>query len=124
MSGVFSGGEGCGDPDAIPPPLPVTRTFSNYAQRQISSQLSATVSGGAPRQQAVPSGGTQDPTISGGPVLRWSPALRPMNNALPIPPIPELSSLPGSLPPFPTGPLIRQVACGVSLSRSSSDGTD
>jgi hypothetical protein len=131
MAGVFSGSEGCGDPDDIPAAIPVTRTFSNYAQRQISSQLTATVSGGSglTRQQAAPSGlhnGTQDPGCNSGatsPVLRWSPALRPMNNALPIPPIPELGTLTESLP-FPSGPLTRQVACGVTLSRSSSDGTD
>ena len=117
MAGVFSVGEGCGDPDDIPAAIPLGRTFSNYAQRQISSQLSATVSGGVARQNA--SGGqvrTQDPCMSGGPVLRWSPALHPMNNILPIP---ELSTLPESLP-LPSGPLARQVAC----SRSSSTGTD
>jgi hypothetical protein len=117
MTGVFSSGEGCGDPDDITTTIPVMRTFSNYAQRQISSQLSATVSGGAVRQNA--SGGqvrTQDPCMSGGPVLRWSPALRPMNNILPIP---ELATLPESLP-LPSGPLLRQVARSVS----SSTGTD
>jgi hypothetical protein len=125
---VFSGAEGCGDPDAIPSPVPVTRTFSNYAQRQISSQLTATVSGGASgltRQVAAPSGGsarigTHDPgSGAASPVLQWSPPMRALNN---IHPIPELGTLPESIPPFPTGPLTRQIACGVSLSRSTSSG--
>lgn len=118
MTGVFSGGEGCGDPGDIPAAVPLGRTFSNYAQRQISSQLSATVSGGVTRQHAVPishlRSGTQDPGCNSGPV---SPVLYPMNNALPIPPIPE------SLP-FPNGPLMRQVACSYSSSVDTSDETD
>lgn len=117
-----SGSEGCGDPDAIATPAPLGRTFSNYAQRQISSQLCATVSAtssGLTRQQAAPSGtrvDTQDPngcSPSVTPVLHRSPAHHPMMNMLPIP---EL----GSLPP-PSGPLTRQVACAGTLSRSSSN---
>jgi hypothetical protein len=109
--------EACDDPDNLSTPIPVTRTFSNYAQRQISSQLTATVSGGSglTRQQAAPTGSlrisTQDPNSA-----NVSPALRPMNNMLPIP---EL----GTLPP-PLGPLTRQVACCNSVSRSNSDGTN
>jgi uncharacterized protein YegL len=114
----------CGDPDevltGIPPPVPLGRTFSNYAQRQISSQLCATVSGGVARQNASggPSvrSGTHDPRSHSGattPVTSWSPTLRPVNNMLPIP---------ESLLP-PSGPLMRQVACPTTLSRSSSTGT-
>jgi hypothetical protein len=109
-----SGNEACDDPDNLSTPIPVTRTFSNYAQRQISSQLTATVSGGSglTRQQAAPTGSlrisTQDPNSA-----NVSPALYPMNNMLPIP---EL----GTLPP-PLGPLTRQVACCTSLSSSTSD---
>jgi hypothetical protein len=105
--------ETCGDPDAMTP-VPLGRTFSNYAQRQISSQLTATVS----RSQAPPTSsvhsGTQTPGSS-----TTSPALRPMNNGLHILPIPEVSSFPESLP-FPTGPLTRQVACCTPISRASS----
>jgi hypothetical protein len=109
--------EACDDPDNLSTPIPVTRTFSNYAQRQISSQLTATVSGGSglTRQQAAPTGSsrilTQDPISA-----NVSPVLRPVNNMLPIP---EL----GTLPP-PLGPLRRQVACCTSLSYSNSDGTN
>lgn len=125
LQGVFSGGEACGDPYDIPPPAPIGRTFSNYAQRQISSQLTATVSATVPRSHAVPvssiHSGTQDPgSGTTSPALRWSPALRPMNNCLPIP---ELSSFPGSLP-LPSGPLARQVACCRSISQDSSNGTN
>jgi hypothetical protein len=116
--------EASGDPDNVPSPLPVTRTFSNYAQRQISSQLTATVSGGSglTRQQAAPTGsvrvGTQDPgSGSVSPAQHWSPGLHPINNMLPIP---EMNILPAVLPP-PTGPLVRQVACGGSPSHSTSD---
>jgi hypothetical protein len=108
MTGIFSGGEGCGDPDAIPTPLPVMRTFSNYTQRQISSQLCATVSGGlrAP---------TQDPNST-----RTSPALQPVTNIIPIP---EMQPLPDSLP-LPNIPLTRQVACSSSVARSFSSSGD
>lgn len=103
MTGVLSGGDACGDPDAnlTPAPLPVTRTFSNYAQRQISSQLCATVSGGL----RTP---TQDPHST-----RTSPALRPLNNILPIP---EMSTL-----PLPNIPLTRQVACSSRTQSHSGD---
>lgn len=108
-------GDCCGDPDMIPPAPTVGRTFSNYVQRQISSQLcatvSATVSGGRVTQ-------TQDPNI---PVLHRSPGNYIASNILPIP---EMDLLPATLLP-PSGPLQRQVACsGNSISRSSSDGYD
>jgi hypothetical protein len=93
MSQVHSGSGGYGDPASIPPPPTlVTRAFSNSAQRQISSQLCATVSGGAAH-----------PTQTQDPYDVHSAALPPM------PP----------MPPMPTGPLVRQIACDIS-SRSSS----
>lgn len=107
---------GYGDPNGIippPPPALLGRTFSNYAQRQISLQLSATVSGGATHQVPTISGGgngTQDPT------QLFPPTLRPSTNIVPIP---EFYTLPASLP-MPPMPLTRQVACSVTLSRSSS----
>lgn len=121
--GPSPNGDACGDPDAISTPAPLGRTFSNYAQRQISSQLCATVSAtssGLSRQQAAPTGTrimTHDPnghSPIGTP--RCSPALMPISNMLPIP---EL----GSLPP-PSGPLTRQVACGGTVSHSSSNGSN
>ena len=88
----------CDDPYTNLTPVHLGRTFSNYAQRQISSQLTATVS----HSQVVPNSsvysGTQNPGS-----CTTSPALRPMNNGLPIP---EVSLSPESLP-FPTRPLTR-----------------
>lgn len=130
MTGVFSGGDGCGDPDAIPAPPPLGRTFSNYAQRQISSQLCATVSGGVARQRTGPTVNTQDPdnmlptgltpfrssvlpplhSVSGTPTINLSPLLHQMSPT-------------SSIPPMPTGPLLRQVACSLA-SRSSSTCDD
>lgn len=114
------------DPDNIPTPIPLGRTFSNYAQRQISSQLTATVSAssGLTRQQAAPTGNTRTITHDPGsgnvtPVLRRSPAIHPLVNVLPITSIPEL----GSLPP-PSGPLTRQVACSVSVPLGPSSGNN
>jgi hypothetical protein len=110
---------GYDDPNGeIPPAIPLGRTFSNYAQRQISSQLCATVSGGVARQRVAPPPiiSTQDPADSlspiGTPTVNLSPVLLPLNNMLP------------ALPPMPTGPLLRQVACGGTISRASSTGTD
>lgn len=108
-------GDCCGDPDMIPPPPTVGRTFSNYVQRQISSQLCATVSGGGVASQGVRQ--TQDPTI---PILHRSTGIYPANNILPNPEMTPLSV--ATLVP-PSGPLLRQVACsGNTISRSSSDG--
>jgi hypothetical protein len=103
---VFSAG--CGDPADIPTPLAPMRTFSNHTQRQISSQLCATVSGGL-------RGPTQDPNST-----RTSPALHPVSNILPIP---EMDTLPDSLP-LPSLPLTRQVACSHSVTRSFSSTND
>ena len=108
LSQVPSSG-GYGDPQNDPsPPLPlsVTRTFSNSAQRHISSELCATVSGGAHQRDAL------------------SPNLSPLQSiytALPMSPMSPMSpiSLMSLMPPMPTGPLVRQIACDIS-SRSSS----
>jgi hypothetical protein len=66
----------------------------------------------------TPSVNTQDPTSTlsplGTPTYGMSPVLRSSNN---MPPIPEM-------PPLPTGPLLRQVACSGTLSRSSSAGNN
>lgn len=117
--GMFSG-EGCGYPDIIPTLIPVGRTFSNYAQRQISSQLTATVNSNIEYEHPISDSsfriGTQDPDST-----TTSPAFHPMNNGLPIHTIPELSLFPESLP-LPTEPITRQVACYMSLSRASSTG--
>lgn len=127
MVGLFSTSEASEDPDNNSTNIPVTRTFSNYAQRQISSQLSATVScgNGITRQHAVPIGvRTQDPcngTTSS--VLQLPSAIPPVNNLLPISPIPELGTLFESLPP-PIGPLTRQIDCDITLSRTTSNNTE
>ena len=97
VSQTPSGGEGCGDPSSgVPPALALGRTFSNYAQRQISSQLCATVSSRG-------RGG-------GDPVA-------------PLSPLP--SSITGSPPtPRPRSPLLRQVACTLGPTASLSDNDD
>ena len=106
---------GSGDPTTIHSPC-LTRTFSNYAQRQISSQLYATVSG------ATENVNTMDPSallsgamsaalfacisplhsVSGTPIYNLSPALRPINNMLPI----------HEIPPMPTGHPLQKIASG------------
>ena len=111
-----AGADGYDNPSCgIPPAVPLGRTFSNYTQRQISSQLCATVSGGVTHQRVTPIISTQDPVASlspvGTPTMNLSPALRPMNNMLP------------ELPPLPNGPLLRQVACCSTISRASSTDT-
>jgi hypothetical protein len=88
----------CDDPYTNLTPVHLGRTFSNYAQRQISSQLTATVS----HSQVVPNSSVYSETQNPG-SCTTSPALRPMNNGLPIP---EVSLSPESLP-FPTRPLTR-----------------
>lgn len=117
FSGIFSGGDGCGDPDAYLTPLPVTRTFSNYAQRQISSQLCATVSGsGVARQQLAPCNNrvaTQDPNSA-----QTSPALQALGGILPIP---EMHPLPNTLLSPPSGPITRQVACSYYVSNNTAE---
>lgn len=77
------------DPNVTP--MPLGRTFSNYAQRQISSQLAATVSTPMARQN-----GTSDPSTQRSPPLRAMPAAG----------IPENLSI-------PSWPLTRQVACSL-----------
>ena len=111
------------DPSAVPPPLPIGRTFSNYVQRQISSGLAATVTPYA-RQNAV---STSDPihlpsnrTLTGSiptPTPNRSPVTRFVTQ-LP-PPIPEDFSLHPLLPPM--GPLERQVACGYYTAEPTND---
>ena len=111
LSQVPSSG-GYGDPQNGPsPPLPlsVTRTFSNSAQRHISSELCATVSGGAHQRDAL------SPNLS--PLQSIYTAL-PMSPMSPMSPISLMSLMP-PMPPMPTGPLVRQIACDIS-SRSSS----
>jgi hypothetical protein len=151
VSQVPSGGEG--DPDSIPPPPPLGRTFSNYAQRQISSQLCATVSGGiaSGRARAVEPTRTQDPSggLSPIPASLGSlptglapfrsvglPSLHaggfsPLVSGTPtislspvLQPLNNMLPIP-EMPPMPSWPLTRQVACGGStLSRASSTSTD
>ncbi len=108
------------DPNGIPTPLPVGRTFSNYAQRQISSQLCATVSGGLPRQDA-----SQDPLSV--PVLPVP--LVHMSNVNSFPNIMRTYASSGPLgeslndPSHPLmTPLVRHVAC--STSDSNSENTE
>ena len=134
---------GYGDPQNGPlPPLPLTRAFSNSAQRHISSELCATVSGGAVNHRTtIGPTRTYDPsnTFSGTLSPNRSPNLSPLQSsytALQLPPMPPMSPmspmhsmLPWQLmPPMPTmpslprmttGPLVRQIACDTS-SRSSS----
>jgi hypothetical protein len=107
------------DPNTVLEPIPLGRTFSNYVQRQISSQLCSTV-GVAAHQLSAPLGHytpTQDP-MSGHctPMSQLSPIMRPSN----ITTIPETCVLLDSLP-IPAGPIARQVAHGC-ISRSTSDG--
>jgi hypothetical protein len=106
MSQVPCGGEG--DPDAIPPPPPLGRTFSNNVQRQISSQLCATVSGGR----------TVGATAGLAPFC--SIGLPPLYS---VPGTPNISLSP-SLHPMNAGPLLRQVACSLTLSPSASTCDD
>lgn len=131
LSQTHSGGYG--DPqNGSLPPLPLTRAFSNSAQRHISSELCATVSGGAVNHRTtIGPTRTHDPSnaISG----TLSPNLSPLHSAytaLQLPPMPPMSPmhsmhlmLPWQLmppmPPIPSGPLVRQIACDIS-SRSSS----
>ena len=114
-----------GDPadDSSPPAggIPLGRTFSNYAQRQISAQLSAVASqqpyaaaGGDPAGHSPVASPARSPLLGGlpgGPNISW-----PIGIAA----APVLHFLP---PPL-AGPLQRQVACGGSpLSRISSAGS-
>lgn len=106
------------DPANIPAVTPLGRTFSNYAQRQISSQLVATVSSPIVRQNANGASNvihTSDPTINGTstPVNQRSPLLRGM---------PLGAAIPESLS-IPSWPLTRQVACGAPISRSTTNGS-
>lgn len=83
------------DPDGIPGPSPVLRIFSNYAQRQISSQLCANVSA---HQNA-----SQDPLCLSElpvPIMRTYASTGPLGD-------------PSQSPMFP---LVRQVACSSHLS--------
>jgi len=134
LSQTHSGGYG--DPQNGPLP-PLTRAFSNSAQRHISSELCATVSGGAVNHRT-----TIGPTRTHDPSNAFSGTLSPLHSAytaLQLPPMPPMSPmhsmptmppmspmhsmLPWQLmppmPPIPTSPLVRQIACDIS-SRSSS----
>jgi hypothetical protein len=125
-----------GDPadDSSPPPgaLPLGRTFSNYAQRQISAQLSAVASqqpyaavnsaGGDPGAHSSTTSPVRSPLLGGlpgslmvgGPNVNWGIGLGAAS---------ALGVYTG-FPPPPSGPLTRQVACGGSpLSRVSSAGS-
>jgi hypothetical protein len=109
------------DPTMPPAVTPVGRTFSNFAQRQISSQLAATVSSPMARQQATGSVTapsqvyTGDPSATGNitPVNQRSPLLRGL--------APIIGGIPESLT-IPSWPLTRQVACNAPVSRSTSNG--
>lgn len=103
LSQVPSSG-GYGDPQNAPsPPLPVTRTFSNYAQRHISSELCATVSGGATYQH-IPLSPNLSPLHSAYTTLPLHP-IPPMSLMSPLPPMSPMSPL----PPIPTSPIVRQL---------------
>jgi hypothetical protein len=101
--------------EGVPDAIAIGRTFSNNVQRQISSQLCATVSGG--RTVGVTAVHTQDPSAvySGLAPIR-SVGLSPLYSAPGTP----IISLSPSLPPIPTGPLLRQVACSLALSPTAS----
>ena len=129
MSPMPSGGYG--DPQngpLPPPPLPLTRAFSNSAQRLISAELCATVSGGAHQRTTIGPTRTHDPsnTVSGRLSPNLSPLMHPMPQMPPMPPMSPMNSmLPWNLmppmPPIPSGPLVRQIACDTSSCSSSFD---
>lgn len=111
------------DPDNIQEAATVSHTFSNFAQRQISSQLAATVSANVTRlHDALP---TSPNSCTTSPILRASTPFPSTNNGPYIPASQEFLSFSESLPP-PIGSLTRQIACcdGIYHSSTSSDNEE
>ncbi len=121
---------GSGDSSPVPGAVPLGRTFSNYAQRQISAQLSAVASAAHPYAGVRSTQDPMQPSPAGS--AAHSPVLRAVGSGPQVHwPSHMLASALGpaascALPPPPFAALQRQVACAGSppLSRSNSDGTD
>jgi len=113
----------------VPGPIPLGRTFSNTAQRQISSQLAATSSATPLARQQASGRSTQDPSASPPMIPRAAPSLVPSMSCGLAPTastgISRLMTLGVAVPPdWPSTGLTRQNACGITENSENSEDDD